>query len=36
MSMSERSRAAQVQLAITAFLELFSIVGLALYGLTLY
>ncbi len=36
MSTSERSRAAQVQVAMTAFLALFSIVGLALYGLPLY
>jgi sugar phosphate permease len=35
MSTSER-RAAQVQVAMTAFLALFSIVGLALYGLPLY
>ena len=35
MSTSERN-AAQVQVAITAFLALFSIVGLALYGLPLY
>jgi sugar phosphate permease len=36
MSTSERPTAAQVQVAITAFLALFSIVGLALYGLPLY
>jgi len=33
---SERPKAAQVQVAMTAFLALFSIVGLALYGLPLY
>jgi len=36
MSTSERSGAAQVQVAMTAFLALFSVVGLALYGLPLY
>jgi sugar phosphate permease len=36
MTTSERSRSAQVQVAMTAFLALFSIVGLALYGLPLY
>ena len=36
MNVSERSTSAQVQVAITAFLALFSIVGLALYGLPLY
>src|SRR6266852_5291658 len=36
MSTSERSSAAQVQVAMTGFLALFSIVGLALYGLPLY
>src|SRR5438128_452817 len=36
MNTSERSRAAQVQVAMTAFLALFSVVGLALYGLPLY
>ena len=34
--MSERLRASQVQIALTAFLALFSIVGLALYGLPFY
>src|SRR6266699_1651031 len=34
--MAEPSRAAQVQVAVTSFLVLFSIVGLALYGLPLY
>lgn len=34
--MFERPRAAQVQVAATAFLTLFSIVGLALYGLPFY
>ena len=34
--MIERQRAAQLQVAATAFLALFSIVGLALYGLPLY
>lgn len=34
--MLERPRAAQFQVAATAFLALFSIVGLALYGLPLY
>jgi MFS family permease len=36
MKTSERPTAAQVQVAMTAFLALFSIVGLALYGLPLY
>ena len=36
MSASDRTTTAQVQVAITAFLALFSIVGLALYGLPLY
>src|SRR6266487_6656296 len=36
MTTSERSRSAQVQVAMTAFLALFSIVGLALYGLPFY
>ena len=36
MNGNERSTSAQVQIAITAFLALFSIVGLALYGLPLY
>lgn len=36
MSTNERSRAAQFQVAMTGFLALFSIVGLALYGLPLY
>ena len=36
MTMSERGRAAQFQVATTAFLALFSIVGFALYGLPLY
>ena len=36
MNTSERSTTSQVQVAITAFLALFSIVGLALYGLPLY
>src|SRR6266487_4539692 len=36
MTTSERSRSAQVQVAMTAFLALFSTVGLALYGLPLY
>ena len=36
MSTSERSRATQIQVAMTGFLALFSIVGLALYGLPLY
>src|ERR1041384_4432974 len=34
--MSDRQRAAQFQVAATGFLTLFSIVGLALYGLPLY
>src|SRR5687767_5228409 len=34
--MMERQRAAQLQVAATGFLALFSIVGLALYGLPLY
>src|SRR5437867_6486707 len=34
--MVERPRAAQVQVAATSFLSLFSIVGFALYGLPLY
>ena len=34
--MIERSRATQFQVAATSFLALFSIVGLALYGLPLY
>ena len=34
--MVERSRAAQFQIAVTSFLALFSIVGLALYGLPFY
>ncbi len=36
MSTSERSKAARFQVAMTGFLALFSIVGLALYGLPLY
>src|SRR6266404_2587 len=36
MSTTERSKAAQFQVAMTGFLALFSIVGLALYGLPLY
>src|SRR5713226_6319367 len=36
MSTSERSKAAQFQVAMTGFLALFSIVGLALYGLPFY
>src|SRR3979411_3215291 len=34
--MAERLRAAQAQVAATSFLALFSIVGLALYGLPFY
>ena len=34
--MVERARAAQFQIAVTSFLALFSIVGLALYGLPFY
>src|ERR1051325_1493046 len=34
--MTDRRRAAQLQVAATAFLALFTIVGLALYGLPLY
>jgi MFS family permease len=34
--MAERTRSAQVQVAATSFLALFSIVGFALYGLPLY
>src|SRR5829696_8485172 len=34
--MTERSRFAQFQVAATSFLALFSIVGLALYGLPFY
>ena len=34
--MAERLRSAQIQVTLTAFLALFSIVGLALYGLPLY
>jgi MFS family permease len=36
MNMAEPRRAAQLQVAATGFLTLFSIVGLALYGLPLY
>ena len=36
MNIIERPRSAQLQVATTAFLALFSIVGLALYGLPLY
>lgn len=36
MTSIERSRAAQIQVAVTGFLALFSVVGLALYGLPLY
>jgi len=36
MTVSERPKAAQIQVAMTGFLALFSIVGLALYGLPLY
>jgi sugar phosphate permease len=36
MTTTERAPAAQIQVAMTAFLALFSIVGLALYGLPLY
>lgn len=36
MNMAERRRAAELQVAATGFLTLFSIVGLALYGLPLY
>src|ERR1044071_2264573 len=34
--MTERPRAAQLQVAATGFVALFSIVGIALYGLPLY